>query len=250
MIDCFPQDVDLVIEELVFRSIGQSIGMKAVKPVIAKTSKTLKRLTLGREWDVYVDCVANGAVQLTGDEHHMLNGFSLDVKLELEHLGLLGLEIPSGSSSLPGTAVHLPTLKSLTLESCEEYGHLLKLLSTANHMSDETQHVHLLEFILRAEKSPPSTLQELSTFLGSFKGLRKLSVLIDNTPSMPNVDCFLATHADSLRCLVWAGRQGPRDHSRSPPYDLYLGHPGDDKSELGKILSKCNLESLVSTTIG
>lgn len=55
---------------------------------------------------------------------------------------------------------------------------------------------------------------------------------------MPPVESFLATHAHTLRVLVWEGREAART-TWTPDTSLNSGWLDDDHSDVRKILSKC-----------
>ena len=212
-LDCFNDNTDLVLEAFECRNLGQVGQLDAVNPLIKKVAPTLKTLVLGRESNAYQAYIGSGNRNTqAADFRGVMSNFDIGegVKLDLHTLGLLGLRADPPSLGKLLSTIVMNSLRSLTLESCEGWDDLLLHLSNANKCAKEEEKIRLSKFCLRSEGTTPKALQELSTFLSSFTGLRELSVLLDHVDTMPDVDCFLPNHASSLKALVWAGRAGIR----------------------------------------
>lgn len=99
-----------------------------------------------------------------------------------------------------------PSLKRLVIESC---AHVTSCFEELIKLS-KTQH-ELREFVFRHEAPGRDKVQKcLNTFLRGFGGLSLISVLLDNSESMRDLEDCLKTHGSTLRQLVWECRKCPR----------------------------------------
>ena len=242
-INCFQEDTDLALDVFECRTIGLSHSADVINPLLKKVIPKLRSLTLGQEQLLYAGCLENGAAHLSLDHNSILAGVDLGSMqtLLLEHLGVIGLKV---HPSIRMISILAPShLRSLHLESCEGYRELWAYFTQNNKSADEAAKFHLTDFRIRTEATTSEDLTAIAEFLGSFSGLRTLSVLMDHTATMPDIECFLSTHATTLKTLVWAGRNAERG-SRSSIPEVFLGQFYESDSQICKLFTKCDLESL------
>ena len=132
-------------------------------------------------------------------------------KLEcLESLELIGLDLEQPNLSNPTEhwtqRMLQPNLRRIVIESCANimtcFEELIKL--------SKMQH-GLHEFVFRHEAPKRDKIYEyLKSFLTGFSGLSLVSVLLDNSDTMPDLEGCLQTHGPTLRQLVWECRKSPR----------------------------------------
>ena len=195
------------------------IADKSHGEVLCLLARCLRRLKLGspnRIWSTYLRKRPNVVAAeelLRFDEVLDMQG-DLDTALKhlecLDSLELIGLDLEQGIRPHLGQhwTQHMlrPSLRRLVIESCANLATCFEELTKLS----KTQH-GLREFVFRHEAPVREKVHRwLYPFLAGFRGLSLISVLLDNSQSMPDLEDCLKTHGPTLRQLVWEARTSPR----------------------------------------
>jgi len=209
-----------------------------VRVLIRANSETLRSLSLGREAEVLLSNYT-ASVHRDKDDDEVLGALCLeDTLLRLSSLKIVGLNVSPAQSDYFSKSIELSLLRNLTIESCPGSATLIRQLGAAVITDGlaEPGGLALKEFTFRHEAPDSLLMGALEAFLSRISPLTHLSVLLDNTDTMPRVSRFIARHGATLKSLVWSGR-----HSRPGYQDcsLSLGNIRDPTSELTAILENC-----------
>jgi hypothetical protein len=205
--------------------------------LIRASAETLHSLTVGQELDI-LRSTHREPRSKWADRGEVLNALSFkNILLKLASLRIIGLGVSPEDSHYFSDSIELSCLRSLTLESCDGSAPLIRQLAATETTDGSAQlgHLNLREFTFRYEAPDQVLVTALEAFLGCTSPLVHLSVLLDNTNIMPTVNCFIARHGETLKSLVWEGRQ-----QKSPGHSsISLGTIQDPISELSAIIAKC-----------
>ena len=173
----------------------------------------------------------------------------------LQHLTLVGLELPSSrspSTTLSPRFVAFERLQSLKLAPSENLpGLLFALAELFESLSPNEEVVRLKSFSVYLS-GPVTGVAALRKFLMSFTGLRQLSILFGSVREDGNspleAGFFTVNHGTSLRSLVLDQRKESRLGRRSTPsvpHSFALGSCDDPKSVFWDVCHNCpGLEEL------
>jgi hypothetical protein len=205
--------------------------------LIRASAETLRSLTVGHELSLLP------SIHWQCDPSYLDMGEVLcalafkNVILELSSPKIMGLGVDPKHTQYFSDSINLSCLKSLTLESCPGSAPLLRQLAAAEITKGSAQLrlLELREFTVRNEAPDRALISALEAFLSRINPLMRLSVLLDNTDIMPAVTCFIAKHAQTLKSLVWEGRQRTGQGHTS----ITLGVMQDPTSEFSAIMENC-----------
>lgn len=205
--------------------------------LIQTNSSTLRCLTIGHEAQILRRTYGDGSPSIE-DEGEVLQALvSTEMLLSLSSLTLVGLNVDPTRSDLFSRSIELSCLRKLTLESCTGSAELVRQLAAIMPTDDQAERILLAlsEFSFRYEAPERALIAALETFLARINPLVHLSVLLDNTRTMPKVEGFIQKHGVTLKCLVWEGRM-EHGAQRTP---VSLGYLWDENSEISAILRHC-----------
>jgi hypothetical protein len=212
--------------------------------LIQANVETLRCLEVGQELQIWESNQPNdnGYIQLN-DEGEVLKALAVkDMYLKLQSLRVIGLSINPTHSNFFSDSIAIVRLQNLTLELCAGSVEFLQKFAASMIAEDGAHKVALglKEFTFRHEEPHDTLIPALEEFLASINPLTHLSVLLDNTLVMPNVECFLRRHSATLKSLVWGGRTGPRHGETYEQSSVSLGSRFDPRSEIAAIFTQCN----------
>ena len=126
--------------------------------------------------------------------------------LHLETLRLVGLdvEVTLGGTFRPLT--DLPTLTSLTIESCCRLSNAFSTWTPNSGDGNVSRLPNLQSFSVRQEKISPDFLDDLVAFICHLSPLTALRVLLEGNFDEYLFTEILKTHGATLRALVWDER--------------------------------------------
>lgn len=212
---CIPR----YLKELECRSIRDG---RAVSALVRSNWQSLQTLSLGQEKDL-VEQYRQTRIGFLEQIPQPVDSFRQAMRLEnlpnLRQLDLFGLDLGFLTSDFVQPTSSLCNITRLSLESCRGTAAFLDAISRTfyyfQNAADAPQPrrtPQLTEFLLRSE-SPTTQLKEsLVRFQASYRGLKKLSLLFENSVLLERASTFIAEHGPTLESLVLESRIQPREN--------------------------------------
>jgi len=191
--------------------------------MIANSCKTLKHLYLGVESQMAKQYATN--MRVDPKDHRLPRSFADATRedlssedqrsvpsLLLDTLHLCGLELSKTLRGAIGLELDFQTLTTLSLQSCPDLPNALPLLVSDRHSANVYKLPRLTTLFIRCERKLDRTIftNILERFLTSLPGLTRLEVLVDRTRDRQTLGPILDIHGETLNCLLWEERSGPR----------------------------------------
>ena len=203
----------------------------AAAQLIQANSATLQTLRLGQEDDLveqYRHTRTNFLTNLAKPAESFWTAIQLHSLPNLRQLDLCGLNLSPIIPTSFEQALPFCRLKRLSIESCLSTTDLLQFLAgTFDFVQNDSEAPQpritpqLQHFLLRTECLPSALSESIVSFLTAFRGLKTLSLLIENATFMERVSAVIADHGPSLETLVLEARIQPRSNlslSTSRPF--------------------------------
>jgi hypothetical protein len=190
---------------------------KAVADLIRVNRATLQRLSLGQDHEL-VHQYAQTRVGFLGQDARfasVLESITLQNLPNLRELELCGIDLAPLLPTEDEDGLFLCNLTKLSLASCPGSSRFLNYLMHTFHLAQqslEPTKVSLRHFLLRNEAPSAQLKESLLLFLDSFRGLRTLSLLLENASVLERVSTILCEHGPTLSTLVLETRIQPRDN--------------------------------------
>ena len=195
---------------------------EAVSSLVKASHTTLERLRLGQERDLvqnYRQTRVGFLEQIPQPSEAFKSTIRLNHFPSLRQLDLCGVDVTLLVPESFEEAVPFMKLTRLSLESCAGSTALLESLAGTFHFAQNDPNApqprmtpQLTEFLFRSE-APTTALKESTIrFLASFRGLKTLSLLLENAPMLDRASTLIAEHGPTLEVLALESRIQPREN--------------------------------------
>ncbi|RMZ78372.1 hypothetical protein DV738_g3922, partial [Chaetothyriales sp. CBS 135597] len=206
------------LQTLECRAVGDG---KAISRLLQANKSTLRRLLLGQEREVveqYAQARYGFLDAISQPSSVLLCAKDLQELPQLQELDLCGLDLRPLVPTTVDQGLEFYKLTRLSLESCPGTAVFLGALADAFSISEGIDPLselppapQLQHFLLRNEMPTAPLKEALSLFLASFKGLRTLSLLLENASLLDGASSLIAEHGLTLTTLVLESRIQPRE---------------------------------------
>ena len=190
--------------------------------LVKASHTTLERLRLGQERDLvqnYRQTRVGFLEQIPQPSESFKSIIRLNHFPSLRQLDLCGVDVTLLVPESFEEAVPLMKLTRLSLESCAGSTALLESLAGTFHFAQNDPKApqprmtpQLTEFLFRSEAPTRALKESTIRFLASFRGLKTLSLLLENAPMLDRASTLIAEHGPTLEVLALESRIQPREN--------------------------------------
>ena len=194
---------------------------EAASRLVSANWATLERLSLGQDAHL-VEQYRQSRAQFLEVIPQPLDILKTAIELHnfpnLQQLSLCGLDLHAMIPKTFEEAVPFLRLNRLSLESCVNSTALLDSVAETFYFAQNAADApkpslipQLTEFLFRSEAPTTALKESMIRFLGSFRGLKTMSILFENATMLESVSTMISEHGPTLQTLVLESRMQPRE---------------------------------------